>query len=558
MPLDALTLNVIVQELQTSLRGCRITKIHQPENDEISLVLHGNANLRLVLSANPTLPRIHLTGTVKENPYNAPSFCMLLRKHLLNGTIQDVSQTPLERAVDLTVQTKNDFGYLQTKHLIAEITGKSANLILTDERYVIIDTLKHLPMDVSSKRNLLAGFPYPALTQSGRFAPWDDALKERILSAEPDQAVAVLRASVQGAAAQSVTEMAGSFTTSAELWQNVQTFTERLRHPQPNVTLKEDGTFLDFYPFDYRTIPYQKRFFATLNEALDAYYAARDTAFRFRDHAHGVATVVKNAVARAEKRLGIQMQALEDCKNYDTLRETGELILANLYLIPRQANEITVDDYYRGGTRTIPLDPTLSPQQNAQKYFKKYAKQKSTVEHTLTLTEETKSLLDYLQTVQISLKYSTSPADLEQIKQELAQAGILKTKQKRQAGKTKEIPNKPLHYLVGGYDVFVGKNNLQNEYVTFRLADGNDLWFHTKHVHSAHVLLKGSDVPNEVLQTTAEITAFFSQTDTKTEVDYTQKKHVKKPGGAKPGFVTYTNYETCYVAPNEHRELLAP
>ncbi len=564
MAFDALTLSVLTQEFCDTLIGGKITKIYQPERDEIVLFVFNGKTYKLLISANAGVNRIHLTEMPTENPKTAPAFCMLLRKHVTGATITAVQQMPFERVVTFFLSVTDELGYKKDMRLIFELTGKTSNIILTEDNLRILDSIKHLPQDLESKRIIMAGATYAYFLPQDKIIPTDFAAVERFLSAcklplrkaLPENLLGVSQATVNEITC-GVDEEDHSPVNNALVLRRLKTYIELLGNKRPNVVLQK-GTPVDVCPFDYQSKKGEKLYFATLNEAHDRYYYLLDKAQRFNDKAKSVATVVKNATSRTEKKLAIQRQSILEAQNRDELKNCGDLILSNLWQIKPKQVELECIDYATGMAVKIPLDPQLTPQQNAQAYYKKYRKQKSADEHNTKLVEENEKLLAYLQTIKQNLKFCTETEDLEEIKAELESIGLVRVPKGKKT--EKERPTKPLKYVVDGFCVYVGKNNLQNNYVTFKLAKPTDMWLHTQKIHSSHVVIatEGKEVPDDVLLKAAEICAFYSQATagSKIPVDYTQKLNVKKPPHAPLGFVIYPTYYTVLVNPNRHVEYL--
>lgn len=564
MAYDALSLSVLCEEFQQSLVGGKITKIYQPEKDEIVLFVFNKQTFKLVISSNAGVNRIHITEMPTDNPKVAPSFCMLLRKHISNATIASVTQMPFERVLDFQLFANDELGYQRNYHLIFELTGKTSNIILTDGDYIIFDSIKHLPQDLDSRRLVLFGAKYSFFLPQDKIAPFDFDRVREFLSVCKIPLRQALCENLLGVSQSTVNEILWgidendhSTVNNAAVVDRIERYKQLLQHKAPCVVLQK-GAPVDVCPFDYQSKKGEKRFFDTLNKAHDCYYFLTDKMQRFNDKAKSVTTVVKNAVSRTEKKLAIQRQSVLEAENREQYKQFGDLILSNLWQIRPNSNSLTCENYFDGTTVTIPLDKQLSPQQNAQSYFKKYRKLKSSAEHNSRLVAENEAMLTYLQTIKQNLKYCTEPEDLQQVRQELVAVGLIKeTRSKKQA----DAPMKPLHYNIGGYDVFVGKNNLQNNFVTFKLAKAEDVWLHTQKIHSSHVVIvndKEEVVPNNVILQAAEICAFFSQAadGNKIPVDYTPRKFVKKPNHAPAGFVVYSTYQTVLVNPNRHSEAL--
>lgn len=561
MAYDALSLSVLAKEFANTLIDGKITKIYQPEKDEIVLFVFNKRTYKLLISANAGVNRIHLTNAAFDNPKTAPTFCMLLRKHITNATITAVAQMPYERVVEFALSVCDELGYKRQMRLIFELTGKTSNIILTDENYITLDSIKHLPQDLDSKRIIMSGAKYSFFLPQDKIPPFEFAqIAEYLANTSlplrknlPEVLLGVSQATVNEIL-HGLDENDHGIVNNARVLDGLKRYCDNLTSPRPNVVLR-DGTPVDVCPFDYHSVKGDKVFYATLNEAHDSYYYLLDKTQRFRDRAKSVTTIVKNAISRTEKKLAIQRQSVLEAESRKVYKQYGDLILSNLWQITPLNDELTCLNYYDNNEVTIPLDKSLSPQQNAQVYYKKYRKLKSSAEHNGKLVEENQKLLDYLLTIKSSLKYCNDADDLQQIKEELVSLRLIREKQQKR-NKT-ETPVKPLRYDIDGYAVYVGKNNTQNNYVTFKLGKSDDLWLHTQKIHSSHVLIvneQGGEIPFNVIEKAAEICAFYSQASggTKIPVDYTLKANVKKPPKAPPGFVIYPTYQTILVNPNRH------
>ncbi len=556
---------MLLKDFQT-LKGGKINKVNQPEKDELILgVFAQRKTYSLLMSVNSNANRIHLTNKSFENPKIAFNFCMLLRKHLTNGTIVEITQMPFERVLDFEIATKNDLGYESTVHLLCEFTGKTANVILTDERYTIFDCLKHLPQNIDADRVFFAGGKYQFFTPQNKISPFDFDKIENLLNSNTDL-FSLLKNNLLGVCKNTLVEilwgvedLQSPLMRKSMLIERLKSFKENMDNPKPHVVLK-DGQIFAVCPFDFDSIQGEKIYFETLSQAHDEFYFVCDKEQRFRTKAKSINIVIKNAIARTEKKIGLQMQTLLSAQDYEKYKKYGELILANIHLISKNANFATVVDYYDENcpTLTIELDKSLSPQKNAQKYFKKYQKLKNSIAYTTPLLEQSKKQLEYLKTVKTNLSFCYDNEDLLEITNELVLAGLIKEQKE-----TKHSTQKSslLKYVIDGFDVYVGKNNVQNDYLTFKFAKPSDLWIHTQNVHSSHCIIVNPDkveIPESVIVTVAEICVFYSQArnGTKIEVAYTQKKNVKKPSGAPLGFVNYSSYYTVVVNSNAHNELL--
>lgn len=560
MAYDALSLGVLVKEFQNTLIGGKITKIYQPEKDEIVLFIFNKQSYKLLISSNAGVNRIHLTSGAFDNPKTAPSFCMLLRKRITNAAICYVSQMPYERVVEFGLSVSDDLGYKRDMKLIFELTGKTSNIILTDGDYIVLDSIKHLPQDLDSKRIIMSGVKYSFFLPQEKIPPFDIPRISAYLSECGLPLRKTLPEVILGVSQSTVNEILCGLDENDHTAVNnslvidrIKEYQRNLDNPRPNVAAK-NGVPDSACPFEYRSVKGDKVFYPTLNEAHDAYYYLLDKAQRFNSKAKSVSTVIKNAVSRTEKKLAIQRQSVLEAENREVYKQYGDLILSNLWQIGKDDDKLRCFNYYDNTDAEITLDKTLSPQQNAQVYYKKYRKLKSSAEHNGKLAEENEKLLDYLLTIKESLRYCSEADDLQLIREELINLGLIREKQQK---KKTETPVKPLRYDIGGYDVYVGKNNAQNSFVTFRLAKPNDIWLHTQKIHSSHVIIvndKNTPVPLEVIIKSAEICAYYSQASSgsKIPVDYTEKINIKKPPKAPLGYVIYNTYQTLLVDPNPH------
>lgn len=566
MAFDALSLSLLAQELNEMLVGGKITKIYQPERDEIVLFVFNKQTHKLLISANAGVNRIHVTTMPTDNPKVAPSFCMLLRKHVTNATITNITQMPYERVLDFALIVADDLGYKKDMHLVFELTGKTSNIILTDGNYVILDSIKHLPQNLDAKRIIMAGAKYQFFLPQQKIAPFDlPRIREYLANCSlplrktlSEVLLGVSQATVNEILC-GIDENDHTIVNHAKVVDRIAQYKVNLQNKKPCVIIK-NGTPVDVCPFDYQSVKGERVFCPTLNEAHDNFYYLLDQSQRFNNKAKSVTTVVKNAISRTEKKLSAQRQSVLEAENREIYRQYGDLILSNIWRVTAKSTSLTCENYFEDNNPvTIPLDVQLSPQQNANAYYKKYRKLKSAYEHNTLLVEENTKLLQYLQTIKQNLAFCVDQEDLAQIRTELVSLGLIKEKSTNKKQPTQAV--KPLCYDVGGYLVYVGKNNVQNNHVTFKLAKPTDLWLHTQKIHSSHVVIvndKGGDLPDNVIVTAAEICAYYSQAQngSKIAVDYTAKSNLKKPNKAPLGFVTYNVYNTILVNPNRHVELV--
>lgn len=563
MAFDGITIANIVQELRENILDGRIYKIAQPEADELLLTIKTpQGQKRLYISASASLPLIYLTDTNKPSPINAPNFCMLLRKHINNGRITDIVQPKLERIIRIEIEHLDELGDLCKKYLVIEIMGKHSNIIFCNEEDRIIDSIKHVSAQMSSVREVLPGREYFIPDTMEKLNPLDVSCEDFIstLLAKP---VALAKAIYTGftgvspVVSEEICYVAGidSNVTPKELSEDV------LLHLYKQFTqffyrvLQNEYEPCVYYkgaePKEFSSLPlshfaqYETKNYESVSALLEHYYASKNTVTRIRQKSVDLRKIVQTALERNRKKYELQWKQLKDTENRDKYRIYGELINVYGYGLEADAKQLVCLNYYTNENITIPLDNTKTPQENAQKYFDKYNKQKRTYEALTELIKETKDDITYLESVSNALDIALNEDDLVQIKEELIGAGYVRRKFTKQKIK---ITSKPFHYLSSdGYHIYVGKNNLQNEELTFRFANGNDWWFHAKGCPGSHVIVKtnGEELPDRVFEEAGKLAAYYSQNrgNEKVEIDYIERKHIKKPSGGKPGFVVYyTNY----------------
>lgn len=563
MAFDGITVAALTKELKETICDGRIAKIAQPESDELLLTIKTKeGQRRLSISASASLPLIYLTNDNKPSPMTAPNFCMLLRKHIGNGRIVDVSQPGLERIIQFRIEHLDELGDLRQKTLVIEIMGKHSNIIFCDEKDQIIDSIKHVPAQMSSVREVLPGRPYFIPDTMEKQDPLTAADEDfsRALRGKPmriSKAVYTSFTGISPVVAEEICYLAGidSQMTASDLTDDM--LTHLYRQFQYYMEDVRNGAFTPVIYFDGNTpkefsaLPLthfqnlEKKEYGSISEVLSTYYATRNTLVRIRQKSADLRHIVQTALERNRKKYELQSRQLKDTENRDLYKVYGELINAYGYQLPEGSKELTALNYYTGEELTIPLDPVKTPQENAQKYFARYNKQKRTYEALTELISETGDEIRYLESVESALDIALYEEDLTQIKEELSQAGYIR---RRQQKKKSKILSRPLHYVSSdGYHIYVGKNNLQNEELTFHFASGNDWWFHAKGVPGSHVILKsgGDEVPDRTFEEAGRLAAYYSKNrgNEKAEIDYIEKKHVKKVNGGRPGFVIYhTNY----------------
>ena len=567
MAFDGVTIAAIVKELNDTCLGGRLYKIAQPESDELLLTIKtGDGQRRLLLSADASLPLVYLTGQNKPSPMTAPGFCMLLRKHLQNGRITAITQPGLERILHIDIEHLDEMGDLRRKTLIVEIMGKHSNIIFCNEDGMILDSIKHVSGLVSSLREVLPGKPYFVARTQDKLDPLS-CNREQFLSAVASRPAPLHKAIYQSytgispVLAQEVCHRGGldgdaptAAFSSLELEKVYLVFREMMDRVQ-NGDFAPAIAYTGKQPTEYAALPltlYSQgpdslRPCASISALLEQYYAEKNTLTRIRQKSADLRRIVQTALERNVKKYDLQLQQIRDTEKRDKYRVYGELINTYGYGVEPGSKSFEALNYYTGETITIPLDPQIPVQENAKKYFDKYGKLKRTCEAVTTLLEETGAEIEHLRSIQTALDIALQEEDLVQIKEELMESGYIR---KRNPGsKRPKITSRPFHYISGdGYHMYVGKNNYQNEELTFKVATGNDWWFHAKGIPGSHVIVKSegkTDLPDRVFEEAGALAAYYSKgrDNDKVEIDYIQKKNIKKVAGSAPGFVIYhTNY----------------
>ncbi len=570
MPLDGLSLLSSVCEMrQRGLVGAKIEKITQPERDELILYTHCERGKMMVLiNASAEHSRAQLTYEKRVNPIEAPMFCMLLRKRLCGGRIVSLEQPDSDRVVILGIEARSELGDTVIYKLVAELMGRYSNIILVNENGFVVDSIRHVAADMSSVRIVLPGAEYVAPPKQQKRDPLhatkEDYISALLRSGRPDKLISSeiygLAPNVASLLIERITDKRESDALSqAEREQIADMFStlyESLNLGNFTVTLVQNdyGEPIAIYPFE----PVSRRFevISSVGEALDKLYKERDIRMRIERKSASAKRILQNNIERCEKKLRIYIDAMETGEDTEKLRVYGELITANLYALKAGGDSATLLNYYCGELVSVPLDPRLSPSGNAQKYFKKYQKAKLACEMAKKQFDDVKAELDYLEGQMNNLGNCTTDAELDELLDELRREGYIK------AGKgakkpPKHAPSQPLHYISSaGASIYVGKNNQQNDMLTLKTADSDDMWLHTKNIPGSHCIIKmpsGGEPDKQTLFEAATLAAYYSKArgGENVAVDYTLRKYVKKPSGARPGMVIYSTNKTAYVTPDE-------
>lgn len=566
MAFDGVTIASIVQELNEKILDGRIYKIAQPEKDELLITIKvSGTQYRLMLSADASLPLIYLTQENKQSPMTAPNFCMLLRKHLQNGRIVAITQPGLERVIQFDIEHLDEMGDLCKKTLAMELMGKHSNIIFYDDQKKILDSIKHISGMVSSVREVLPGRTYfiPETVDKVDFVQNPNTIGEfaDIVSKKAMPVYKSIYSSYVGISPILAQEICYRAGVDADLPAGVLSKEQLSALQKAFAFLAESITEQRFLPhivydgqetpIEFGVLPFTiyeenpKEEFAGISEVLYTYYAKKSARTRIRQKSADLHRIVSTALERNVKKYDLQCRQLKDTEKREKYKVYGELLHTYGYGVEPQAKSTTVVNYYTNEEITIPLDPDLTAMENAAKYFDKYGKLKRTYEALTEFVKETKAEIDHLESVMNALEIAEKEADLAQIKEELIQSGYIRYKGSR---KKEKMTSRPFHFISSdGFDMYVGRNNFQNEEITFQLAQGNDWWFHAKGMPGSHVIVKsgGKEMPDRTFEEAGKLAAHFSKAkgQDKVEVDYVERKHVKKPGGGKPGFVVYyTNY----------------
>ena len=568
MAFDATLLTAVLDEIRDRAMDARVEKIHQPSRDTVIFLLRcREGREKLLFAANPTAPRLHLTTASPENPAEPPMFCMLLRKHLSGARLTGVSQIPMERCAIFTFDCTDEMGYPVQKKLVCELMGRTCNIYLLSPEGRIIDCLRRIGLDESAKRAALPGLNYqepeavakedPRTWEVGNFAaflesPGSDVLAQRLMDALGGLSPLVCREAALFAAG-SVDARVEDLNIPAAADRLDIFFKEHLGHPKPCYYAQADGTpkQFAFCPIreygDYQEAPS----FAAL---LDMYYTVRDRKDAMRQKSQSVRKTVQNLCTRITKKLAIQEKELEATFDRERLRQLGDIVTANIHRIIKGQTTIQCEDFYDENMSLIdvPISPILSPQQNAAKFYKDYAKLKNAekeLTRQISLGEEE---LHYLRSVLDELNRADTEAELEEIRRELQDGGYIRPDAGKKRMKQGKVP--PMRFeSTDGYPIYVGRNNRQNDELTFKLARKDDIWCHASKVHGSHVIIScgGTTPPDDTITQAAQLAAYYSETTAgqNIAVDVTPVKQVKKLPGAKPGMVIYHTYRTVIANP---------
>ncbi len=563
MAFDGITVSALVAEFNKYFINGRIFKIAQPEKDELLLTIKNNKDqYKLQISAGATLPLMYITNKTKQSPLTAPNFCMLLRKHINNGRIISITQPELERIVDFEIEHLNELGDICRKHLVIELMGKHSNIIFLDDKNKIIDSIKHISILTSSVREVLPGREYFIPKTTEKFNPLTISKEEfiNVIYSDPTPIYKALYFHLTGLSPQISNEIcyysgidsdipANSLDENSQihLYNMFKHLIDKVCANSFSPTIYYDNnTPIEFCAFPLEMYADKEaEVFSSISEVLETYYAQKEAVTRIRQRSADLRQIVQTALNKNYKKYDLQLRQLKDTEKREKYKLYGEMLTAYAYSIEDGLNEVVVNNYYDNSELSIPLDTELSAMDNAKKYYEKYNKLKRTFDALTDIIVATKEEIEHLESISIALDITPDENGLKELKEELIEYGYIR---RRPSEKKAKYISKPMHFRSKeGFDIYVGKNNFQNEELTFKVATGNDWWFHAKGIPGSHVIVKcnGKELPDAVFEEAGHLAAYFSKSRglEKVEVDYVQKKHVKKVNGGKPGFVIYhTNY----------------
>lgn len=577
MAFDGITVSAVKSEIEDKILGGRIDKVYQPERDEIILGIRSMGQAyKLLLTSNASNPKFHLTQTTPNNPMTPPLFCMVMRKHLQSGKIIKIEQPNFDRIINIYVESLNEMGDYSVKKLVLEIMGRHSNIILIDNNNVVLDCIKHIGHDTSSVREVLPGREYILPPSQGKIDTLEltaENFMDVIKNNQSKEIQSVIYQNYTGISPIAASEIC--FRGKVNGASPVEILTEeqinavynafsslvgdiKQKRFSPESITNEKGKTIDFSPIEmtqFKTLEIKK--YTSVSELIENFYSNRDFTYRIGQKTQDLRKLINQNIERCVRKKDIQMQTLRSIKNRDELRLKGELLTANIYSVKKGMTTVDLVNYYSDKQETvkIELDSNKTPSENAQKYFKAYNKAKRTFEALKGQISSNDEELAYLESVLTSVNNCTDEQDIKEIRKELKEEGYIKKIKNQKENKSRKKSN-PLHFISkDGFDIYVGKNNIQNDELTLKFARPRDIWLHTKNIPGSHVIIvtNGQTVPDSTLNEGAMLSAFYSKgkNSSKVPVDYTEKKNVKKPNGAKPGFVIYETNKTAYITTSE-------
>lgn len=579
MAFDGLVLKALINEFNIKLKDLRIDKIYQPEKDEIVLSLRGyKENYKLFISADSNYPRINLTKNSYVNPDTPPLFCMLLRKHISSGKILSFTQAGTDRVLKIGISSYNELGDAVTKYLVVEIMGRHSNIILLNSDNTIIDCVKHIDFTVSSKRQLLPGLLYENAPEQDKkyFSEYnEDEIRDILYSDNEINADKFMIDNFVGISPIVSREIAYKGLNScreillkddlikkATLFNQIKMSLAEFKNNNyiPNILYDSFGTpkFFSVIKLEQYGELYKRVYFDSPSEMIDNFYNELHFLRKIKIRSQNLTKLINNHIEKIKKKIDIHNDIILNKNKYDEYKLKGELLSANIYMLKGGEKSVNLYNYYSNEDITIELDEKLSPSKNIEKYYKLYKKGQKAIETAVLQIEKSKNELIYLEGELAFLEKAQSQKDIDDIKDELSNEGYIETNKKNIIKRKKQEKLDIMSFITeDSFEILVGKNSKQNEYITFKLSKGNDLWFHVKNYPGSHVLLKykGCDFSESAILKAAEYAGFFSKdSNDKITVDYTNIKYVKKIPGGKPGMVTYTNYKTIIVSKKQNQK----
>jgi len=561
MSFDGLFTKAMVDELVRSLKGGRINKVHQPYKNEVILTIRANGvNQKLLLSAHPSYARVQFTEESYDNPSEPPMFCMLLRKHIEGYILEDIYQKETDRMIVLEIKGRNEIGDISYKQLIIEIMGRHSNIVLVDKsRNIILDSIKHVSFAVNSHRAIMPGQPYVFPPEQHKQDPFhcdqDDLLRKIDYNAgKIDRQLVEQFAGISPLFAKEVIFQSG-LANRATVPGTFISMVKKVASGDIFPSIISAGGKDAFYLFPLEHLKGEIKTYPTLSEMLDRFYFGKAERDRVKQQGNDIERFIHNEKEKNEKKIDKLNVTLKEAERAEQFQRYGELLTANLYAANKGMREIEVLDYYdeSGGTIIIPLDPRKTPSENAQKYFSKYQKAKNAVEIVIEQIEKAQVEVSYFDNL-LQQVQAASPKDIQEIREELVEGGYIRERQKKKLKKAQNAKPVLDHFKSSdGTDIIVGKNNKQNDYLTNKLAARDEIWLHTKDIPGSHVVIRSKEPSNETIREAAILASYFSKArnSSSVPVDFTKVRFVKKPSGAKPGFVIYDNQQTIYVTPDE-------
>ena len=568
MALDGIYLYSLINELKDFAINSKIDKVNQPEKDEIILTLRGKGTKKLLISSSSNYPRLHFTTINKINPLKAPVFCMVLRKYLIGGKIIDITQYSTDRIISIDIENKDELGFDSKYSLIVEIMARHSNITLVRKRdNKIMESIKHIHSNKNSYRVLYPGATFIMPPTSNKLNPFSFTKEElkNLLKENINFNESIFSKIITGVGKNLSNDLFIEYKnkfndlTIDNLSLFITDYFKNILKDNKNILFFKDGKVVDFYFKDLISLNNcEKKYFESHSDTLDNFYATKDKQDRLHSKGLDIQRLINTNIERCLKKIKILEKTLKECEAKEDYRIKGELLTSYIYGFKKGDKDVSVLNYYSENEEylKISLDENKTPSENIQFYFKKYNKLKNAEEASINQLSINEDELNYLNSVLTSLETADNYADIEEIKKELIETGYVRFRKEKNKNKIKTY--KPLHFISSdGIDIYVGKNNIQNDYLTLKFAEKTDTWLHTKIIPGSHVIIKGKNITESTLLEAATLAAFYSKgkNSTKVPVDYTLVKNVKKPSGAKPGMVIYSTNKTLYIDPPKNINL---